>query len=146
MNSGELCAVGVHAFAKAPQCVQRPTDLQIMWWVVDIYFNKFVTDDKQRAVLWSLSVSVSVSARSSKTESVSYPYPQKVTDIRKYLSADPYPRTSVPNTGLTLIKSWAFWYIEHLPMSSYTGVAYFEKWSVFWPILYVHCVPKKVDS
>ena len=39
---------------------------------------------------------------------------------------------------LLLMNSWTFWYIERLPMSSYAGVAYFQKWSgFFWPTLYV---------
>jgi len=38
---------------------------------------------------------------------------------------------------LLQIKSWTFWYIERLPVLSYTGFTYFQIWSVFWPILYI---------
>jgi len=71
--SSELVMLACQGTSRA----QRPTDLQIMWWIVASHrmTNKFVTDDKQRAMVWSLSVSVSVSARSSEKESVSYPYP-----------------------------------------------------------------------
>jgi len=34
---------------------------------------------------------------------------------------------------LLLINSWTFWCIKRLHTSSYTGVTYFQKWSVFWP-------------
>ena len=45
---------------------------------------------------------------------------------------------------LLVIKSWTFWYIDLLPMSSYTGVMHFQKWSTFfWPTLYM-TMEKKV--
>ena len=45
---------------------------------------------------------------------------------------------------LLLIKSWTFWYIERLPMSSYTGVTYCQKWSGFFfahPVYSVYTLP-----
>ena len=46
--------------------------------------------------------------------SVSYPYPQKIADIRKYLSADLYPRTS----GLTVSQKKTETMFQSFPPSS----------------------------
>ena len=35
------------------------------------------------------------------------------------------------------IKSWTFWYIERRLTWSYTEVIHFQKWSGFWPTLYI---------